>query len=79
MAEVPVVACDFPEIKKVVEENEIGVTVDSHSPEDIARGVNYMLEHPKERDRFSKNCIPARGNYNWENEQENLLEVYAQF
>ncbi|GAA0289842.1 glycosyltransferase involved in cell wall biosynthesis [Gracilibacillus halotolerans] len=79
MAEVPVVACDFPEIKKVVEGNEIGITVDSHNPEDIARGVNYMLEHPEERDRFSKNCIPARGNYNWENEQENLLEVYEQF
>lgn len=79
MAEVPVVACDFPEIKKVVEENEIGVTVDSHDPDDIARGVNYILDHPEERERFSKNCIPARRKYNWENEQENLLEVYKQF
>ncbi len=79
MAEVPVVACDFPEIKAVVEENNIGVTVDSHNPDDIARGVNYILEHPEQREVFSKNCIPARKKYNWEKEQFNLLEVYQQY
>ncbi|WP_277679781.1 glycosyltransferase [Gracilibacillus dipsosauri] len=79
MARVPVVACDFPEIKKVVEDNKIGVTVDSHNPDDIARGVNYILNNPEKRELFSQNCIPARKQYNWEKEQANLLEVYRQF
>ncbi|WP_231735375.1 glycosyltransferase [Gracilibacillus massiliensis] len=79
MAEVPIVACDFPEIKKVVEENQIGVTIDPHIPDEIAKGVNYLLDNPDKREEFSKNCIPARKQYNWEKEQINLLEVYRQF
>lgn len=76
MNEVPVVACNFPEIKKVVEENKIGITIDPHDPDEIAKAVNYLLEHPETRDQFSRNCIIAREKYNWENEQENLLKVY---
>ena len=79
MNEVPVVAANFPEIKKVVEESEIGVTIDPHDPEEIANGVNYLLDHPEKRDYFSKNCKKARKKYNWEKEQENLLEVYRKF
>ncbi|GGM32355.1 hypothetical protein GCM10011351_18060 [Paraliobacillus quinghaiensis] len=79
MSEVPVVACDFPEIKSVVEENQIGVTIDPHDPDEIAKGVNYMLDNPEKRDLFSQNCIPARKKYNWENEQKHLLEVYNKY
>ncbi|RCW77407.1 glycosyltransferase [Saliterribacillus persicus] len=79
MAEVPVVACDFPEIKSVVEENQIGVTIDPHDPKEIAKGVNELLEDPVKRELFSKNCIPARKKYNWEREQDNLLNVYRKF
>lgn len=55
------------------------MTVDSHNPDDIARGVNYILNNPEKRELFSQNCIPARKQYNWEKEQANLLEVYRQF
>lgn len=76
MCEVPVVACNFPEIKQVVEENQVGVTIDPHDPVEIAKGVNYLLEHREKRDLFSRNCKKARATYNWEREQEKLLEVY---
>ncbi len=79
MNEVPVVACDFPEIKKAVEESEVGVTIDPHDPNEIAKGVNYLLENPEKRDYFSSNCKNARKKYNWEKEQENLLEVYRKY
>lgn len=76
MNEVPVVACHFPEIKKVVEESEIGVVIDPHIPDEIAKGVNDLLDNPEKRDFFSANCKKARKKYNWEIEQKNLLEVY---
>lgn len=79
MNEVPVVACNFPEIKKVVEGSQIGVTIDPHIPEEIAKGVNYLLENPDKREIFSANCKQARMKYNWEIEQENLLEVYRKY
>ncbi|WP_099159455.1 glycosyltransferase [Virgibacillus ndiopensis] len=76
MNEVPVVACDFPEIKRAVEESGVGVTIDPHDPNEIAKGVNYLLENPEKREIFSANCKIARKKYNWEIEQKNLLEVY---
>ncbi|WP_156290919.1 glycosyltransferase [Oceanobacillus salinisoli] len=79
MNEVPVVACDFPEIKKVIEESEVGVTVDPHNPKEIAKGVNYILRNPDKRDLYSKNCKEARLQYNWELEQNNLLKVYQKY
>lgn len=79
MNEVPVVACNFPEIKRAVEESEVGITIDPHDPEEIAKGVNYLLENPDKRDYFSANCKNARKKYNWEIEQQYLLEVYNKF
>lgn len=79
MNEVPVVACDFPEIKKAVEESQVGVTIDPHEPKEIAKGVNYLLENPDKRNFFSANCKNARKKYNWEIEQKYLLEVYGKY
>lgn len=76
MAEVPVITCSFPEIKKVVIENEIGICVDSHSPEDIARGVNDLLLNENKRNKMSENCVQAQNKYNWEKEEEILISLY---
>lgn len=79
MNEVPVVACDFPEIKSVVDDNEVGISIDPHDPNEIAKAVNYMIENPDKRDYYSTNCKNARTQYNWEIEQSNLLEVYRKY
>lgn len=79
MNEVPVVACDFPEIKRAVTESQVGLTIDPHDPDEIAKGVNYLLENPEKRDFFSANCKIARKKYNWEIEKQTLLEVYKKY
>ncbi|GAA0421713.1 hypothetical protein GCM10008934_10220 [Virgibacillus salarius] len=79
MNEVPVIACNFPEIKRAVEESEVGITIDPHDPDEIAKGVNELLENPDKRDFFSSNCKNARKKYNWEIEQHRLLEVYKKY
>ncbi|MQR87700.1 glycosyltransferase [Bacillus megaterium] len=76
MSAVPVIACSFPEIQKVVESEEVGVCVDSHDPASIAEGVNYLLDHPEERERMSHNCYQAREKYNWNNEKEIFIDIY---
>ncbi|MED4588155.1 glycosyltransferase [Priestia flexa] len=76
MSDVPVVACDFPEIKKVVETEHVGLCVDSHNHVEIAEAVNKLLENPTLRDQMSRNCRTAKFKYNWENEQVNFLKVY---
>ena len=76
MSGVPVVACSFPEIKKVVEGEEVGVCVDSHDPKSIADGVNYLLENPDIREQMVSNCYIAKDKYNWDEEKRNFLAVY---
>ena len=76
MAGVPVVACDFPEIKRVVQGEQTGICIDSHLPEEIAKAVNLLLEKQDLRDELSQNSKQASGKYNWDLEQENLLSVY---
>jgi glycosyltransferase involved in cell wall biosynthesis len=76
MSGVPVVACSFPEIQKVVEAENIGVCVDSHDPSSIADGVNFLLRHPEKREEMSRNCLKARQKYNWKQEKEIFIEIY---
>jgi glycosyltransferase involved in cell wall biosynthesis len=76
MCGVPVVACNFPEIKRVVEGEHIGVCIDSHDPTSIAEGVNYLLDHPEEHSQMKQNCLKARLKYNWEKEKKQFLKIY---
>ncbi|KEK25454.1 glycosyltransferase [Bacillus gaemokensis] len=76
MSGVPVVACSFPEIQRVVEKEYTGICVDSHDPSSIAEGVNYLLDHPEERGKMRGNCFTARENYNWDNEKKIFVDIY---
>ncbi|WP_167629249.1 glycosyltransferase family 4 protein [Listeria valentina] len=78
MAGVPVVACSFPEIRKVVTKEKIGVIVQSNDVNSIARGINEMLDHPEMRDEMSQNARKARLRYSWEREQEGFLRIYQE-
>jgi glycosyltransferase involved in cell wall biosynthesis len=76
MSCVPVVACSFPEIQRVVEGEGIGICVDSHDPRSIAQGVNYLLSHEEEYILMRENCKRARNLYNWQNEKQQLFKLY---
>lgn len=76
MAGVPVVACDFPEIKRVVEGDGTGICVDSHDPESIANGVNWMLQNTSEHENMKKRALVASQKYNWEKEKDLFLKIY---
>lgn len=77
MAGVPVVACDFPEIKRVIEGENTGICIDSHNPSAIADAVNRLLEDRELRNQLSENSIKASEIYNWEREKELFMNVYS--
>ncbi|SDK13788.1 glycosyltransferase [Sediminibacillus albus] len=77
MAGVPVVACSFPEIMKVVEGEKVGLCVDSHDSSSIALGVNELIENIELHQEMVKNTKTAKLKYNWGTEKVNLLEVYS--
>ncbi|QUR93815.1 glycosyltransferase [Macrococcoides canis] len=76
MAHVPVVSCAFPEVKQVVEGEQIGIAVDSHNTEAIANAVNELLSNQELYHQMKENCKTAKLKYNWSVEQEKLFETY---
>ncbi|WP_414043562.1 glycosyltransferase [Macrococcus sp. EM39E] len=75
MAHVPVVSCNFPEVKAVVDQG-VGITVDSHDINQIAEAVNKLVADEDLRNQYSEKCKEIKKIYNWDNEKEKLLEVY---
>lgn len=76
MSEVPVVACDFPEIKKIIKKEKVGISIDASNPDNIASAVNYILDNPEIREEMSKRCKEAKKIYNWKNEKKVFISIY---
>ncbi|WP_414052828.1 glycosyltransferase [Macrococcus animalis] len=75
MAHVPVISCNFPEVKAVVNQG-VGIAVDSHDINQIAEAVNKLVADENLRAQYSEKCKEIKKIYNWENEKEKLLDVY---
>lgn len=78
MAHVPVVASNFPEIERVVNENEVGIAIDPHDAMNIAEAVNRLLTDKALYAQCRQNTEQAKQIYNWQNEKSKLLDVYNQ-
>ncbi|MFH1278805.1 MAG: glycosyltransferase family 4 protein [Candidatus Eisenbacteria bacterium] len=76
MAGVPVVASPLPEIVKLVKEHGVGRIVDPVTPENIAKVVGDLLDHPEELARMRENCLRAAKDLHWGIEERKLLEIY---
>ena len=76
MAHVPIVSCDFPEIKSIVEGEQVGISLDASNVDELAKVVNILVKDEILRNRYSENCRSAKMKYNWDNEQEKLLVIY---
>jgi glycosyltransferase involved in cell wall biosynthesis len=72
-----VVSSNFPELEKIVIGHQIGKTFAPDDPRDIARSIREILDDPASRERMAKNAIEASKLYNWENESQKLLQIYA--
>ena len=60
---LPIVASPMVEVKRIVEENGVGVVLKEVTSEEIARGVKEVLSKP--RSSWSQACMSARENLHW--------------
>jgi len=76
-AGLPVIASNFPLWKELIEGNNCGLNVDPLNPEEIAKAVAYLIEHPNEARKMGENGRKAVVvKYNWETESKKLIDVY---
>ena len=64
--------------KEIVDTDRCGLIVDPLDPREVAKAIEYLIEHPDEARKMGKNGKKAiLEKYNWEKEGRKLLEIYA--
>ena len=73
---VPQVTMDFPEYRVINDQYEIGVLLPDLKPGTIAAGINKLLADDVLYEKLYTNCILAREQLNWQQEEKKLLFFY---
>ncbi|MGC4377264.1 glycosyltransferase family 4 protein [Fictibacillus sp. Mic-4] len=76
-AGIPSIASNFPLWREFVEGNQCGICVNPLHPEEIAKAMKWLIDHPEEARRMGENGRKAViEKYNWEKESEELVRLY---
>ena len=76
MAGLPVVASDFPEIRRVVRENDIGLLFDPETPGALAAALGRLLADAALRARLAGNARASARALSWEAQEGALAALY---
>ena len=74
MAGIPVVGSDSPEIGRVIKEQHVGEVCDADDPVALASALRDVLDDPT---RYRTAIEKTSQRYNWEVEQETLINLYS--
>jgi len=74
MAEIPVIVSNLHEMKRLVEDNKVGVVAKENTPKGLSETVKEALQSDKEK--LQHNIQKVKEIYNWEEQEKVLLEVY---
>ncbi len=77
MAGLPVVACDFPGMRQIVEGEGVGICVSPKNPEQIAAAINRLCADEALYSRMKGNALRvAKEKYNWGVESRKILDLF---
>ncbi len=72
----PILASDLIEVKKVVEQHNVGRIVSSHNPKEIASHIDAILGDKLLLESLKNNCKEAAKVENWEQEIVKVLDYF---
>jgi glycosyltransferase involved in cell wall biosynthesis len=70
---LPVIVSDFPEMKELVDQNNIGWLIEPSS-ENLISTINNITS--EEVNLKKQNVASSKGKYSWENEEVNYIDIY---
>jgi glycosyltransferase involved in cell wall biosynthesis len=76
MAGLPVVASDFPEIRRVVRAHDIGLLFDPEAPGALAAALGRLVADAGLRARLAANARAAARALSWEAQEGELVRLY---
>lgn len=74
-AGIPVLASYVPEVKKIVQQYNIGVVIENHDPKHIADRITYMFADENRYASWKENVIAAARQLSWSVEEKKLLDL----
>lgn len=75
---VPGLSPDFPEYQKINVKHEVGI-LSNLSKEEIIKNVDFLIKNNEYYSRLVENCIQARREFNWQQEEKKLINIYQNF
>ncbi len=75
--ELPVVASPLVEVKRLIDQHEVGILIDHHEPAHIAEKIRSLLEDEDLLKKIKHNQHRIKENYCWENEQHKLDAYFS--
>lgn len=78
LAELPVVATNFPEIRKVVQQYQVGEVVPDNDLNALVAVLNKLVCSPELREVYKGNAVKAAPHLCWQEQEHKLVELYRQ-
>lgn len=75
-AGLPQVTVKYPEYERLNEKYRVAVLLDDLSPERIAEALNKLLDDAVLYNSLKENCLRARLELNWQEEEKKLIAFY---
>lgn len=75
-AKIPVLGTYLPEIKNMINENQIGEVITNHSAIEISEKIKLLLSRGKKH--YENNLEKTSIKYNWEAQESTLLNIFNQ-
>ncbi len=76
MAEIPVIVSNLYEMKRLVEQNKVGVVAKENTPDGLREAIEEAVKLDKKE--LQKNIKKAKKIFNWENQEKVLIETYKE-
>ncbi|WP_414051191.1 glycosyltransferase [Macrococcus animalis] len=76
MAHIPVIATNMPEIKNVVEKENIGIVIEENNQDQLTKAIIQLYNDESLHEKYKENMSVAKEKYNWSKEQKVLLDFY---
>lgn len=76
IAGLPVVATDFPEIRRIVRNNNVGILVPANNPPALAHALNQLVTDLELRRKLANNARSTASTLNWEEQEARLVNLY---
>ena len=76
-AGIPVLFSDFPELRKIIIDNNVGKVVDQNDANAVASAIKSIIQNKDLYKTMSQNARSiVEKKYNWEIEGQKLLKIY---